>query len=80
MKNLSMKVKDGSAEIDKGSKTMIQEISALQSSAGEIESRMENISSGIRKLNTSAQDVSNLAADSHASIEKISGIANGFVS
>jgi methyl-accepting chemotaxis protein len=39
---------------------------------------MEEMSGGIKNINTSAQEVSHLAAATHASIEKISAIANGF--
>jgi methyl-accepting chemotaxis protein len=39
---------------------------------------MEEISGGIRSINSGAQEVSNLAGETHASIEKISVIADGF--
>jgi methyl-accepting chemotaxis protein len=78
MNDLSMKVKDGSHEITKGSEIMVKEISALQTSAGEIETRMEEISGGIRNINSGAKEVSGLAATTHSSIEKISVIADGF--
>jgi methyl-accepting chemotaxis protein len=57
---------------------MLQEIDALQGSAGEIEIRMEEISNSIKSLDAGAQEVSELAVTAHSSIEKISDIANGF--
>jgi methyl-accepting chemotaxis protein len=78
MKDLTMKVRDGSLEMNQSSEAMVKEIGLLQTSATEIETRMEEISGGIGTINTGAQEVSSLAAATHASIEKISGIANGF--
>jgi len=78
MKDLTMKVRDGSLEMNQSSETMVKEISTLQGSAAEIETRMEEISGGIGTINQGAQELSSLSAATHASIEKISGIANGF--
>jgi methyl-accepting chemotaxis protein len=78
MRDLTMKVKDGSQEMNQSSEAMVREISTLQNSAGEIETSMEEISGGISSINTGAQEVSSLAAATHASIDKISGIANSF--
>jgi methyl-accepting chemotaxis protein len=64
--------------MNRSSEAMVREIDALQGSAVEIETRMEEISGGINTINEGAKEVSNLAAATHASIEKISGIANGF--
>jgi len=78
MRDLTMKVEDGSKEMNQSSGEMVKEISALQNSAVEIETSMEEISDGIGIINVGAQEVSSLAAATHASINKISGIANGF--
>jgi methyl-accepting chemotaxis protein len=78
MRDLTMKVEDGSKEMDQSSEEMVKEISALQNSAVEIETSMEETSDGIGIINVGAQEVSSLAAATHASIDKISGIANGF--
>jgi len=78
MKDLTMKVRDGSLEMNQSSETMVKEINTLQNSSTEIETRMEEISGGIGTINVGAKEVSSLAAATHASIEKISGIANGF--
>jgi methyl-accepting chemotaxis protein len=78
MKDLTMKVRDGSLEMNQSSEAMVKEINSLQSSAAEIETRMEEISGGIGTINQGAQEVSSLAAATHDSIEKISGIADGF--
>jgi methyl-accepting chemotaxis protein len=78
MRDLTMKVEDGSKEMDQSSEEMVKEISALQNSAAEIETSMEETSDGIGIINVGAQEVSGLAHTTHASIEKISGIDNGF--
>jgi methyl-accepting chemotaxis protein len=78
MNELTMKVKDGSQEMTKGSEVMVREIGSLQGSAGEISSSMEKMSGSIRDINTGAREVSNLAASARSSIQKISGIADGF--
>ncbi|MDR0301603.1 MAG: methyl-accepting chemotaxis protein [Treponema sp.] len=78
MNNVTAKVKDGSSEINQNNEAMIREIDTLQNSAGEILTNMQDMSDGIKNINTSAQEVSHLAAATHASIEKISVIANGF--
>jgi methyl-accepting chemotaxis protein len=78
MNELTMKVKDGSLEMSQGSEVMVREIGSLQDSAGEISASMEEMSGGIRNLNTGAREVSDLAAAAHASIEKISAIADGY--
>jgi len=49
---------------------------ALQGSAGNISVRTEEMSGGIRNINT--REVSDLAAAVYTSIEKISAIADGF--
>jgi methyl-accepting chemotaxis protein len=78
MNDVTAKVKDGSHEINQNNEAMIREIDTLQNSAGEILTNMEEMSTGIKNINTGAQEVSHLAAATHASIEKISAIANGF--
>jgi len=72
------KVNEGSSEISHGSSVMLNEIKALQSNAGEIMARMEEMSSGIKNVNNGAQGVSELAGNTHTSIQKISVIADGF--
>jgi len=78
MRDLTMKVEDGSKEMNQSSESMVKEISTLQNSAGEIETSMEEISGGINTINIGAHEVSTLAAATRASIDKISGIADGF--
>ncbi|MDR2716503.1 MAG: methyl-accepting chemotaxis protein [Treponema sp.] len=78
MNDATARVNDGCHEISQNNEAMIREIDALQSSAGEILTNMEEMSGGIKNINTSAQEVSHLAAATHASIEKISATANGF--
>jgi len=78
MNDLTSKVGDSSKEMTRSNETVLQEIDALKNSAAEISARMEEMSSGIRNINSGALEVSELAATTHKSIEKISVIANGF--
>ncbi|MDR0443123.1 MAG: methyl-accepting chemotaxis protein [Treponema sp.] len=78
MNDISARVSSDSHAMGQSNQVMLQEISVLQGSAADIETQMEKISGGIKKLNTGAQDVSHMAAATQASIEKISTIADGF--
>jgi methyl-accepting chemotaxis protein len=78
MNQVTARVNEGSHEINQNNEAMIREIDALQNSAGEILTNMEEMSGGIKNINTNAQDVSKLAVATYTSIEKISTIANGF--
>ena len=78
MNEHTAKVGDGSREMSRGNEAMLQEINALQSSAGEISSSMEEMSGGIKNINSGAREVSDLAVTARSSIQKISGIADGF--
>jgi methyl-accepting chemotaxis protein len=78
MNDVTSQVKDGSREIIQGNEVMIREIDTLQNSAGEILTSMEEMSGGIKNINSGAQEVSGLAVNTRSSIQKISTIANGF--
>jgi len=78
MNDITEKVAGGSHEMGRGNEEMLREISALQSSATEVEKRMEEISDGIKNINTGAQEVSALAVNARSSIQKVSVIADGF--
>jgi methyl-accepting chemotaxis protein len=78
MRDLTIKVEDGSKEMNQSSEAMVKEINTLQNSAGEIETSMEETSDGIGIINVGAQEVLTLAHTTHASIDKISGIAKSF--
>jgi len=78
MKDHTEKVNEGSKEISEGSAAMLKEINTLQNSAGEIMTRMEEMSEGIKNINNGAQGVSQMAVNTHSSIQKISVIADGF--
>ena len=78
MNEINTRVSDDSRKMANGNEAMFREISALQGSAAEISARMEEVSGGIRKIKSGAQEVSNLAAASQSSIKKISAIADGF--
>ncbi|MCL1928152.1 MAG: methyl-accepting chemotaxis protein [Treponema sp.] len=71
-------VSDGSQKMNIGSESMLQEIGTLQGSAGEIKTSMEEMSGGIRNINVSAREVSDLAVSARSSIQKISTIADEF--
>jgi len=78
MNDITAKVAGGSHEMGRGNEEMLREIDALQSSATEVEKRMEEISDGIKSINTGAQEVSALAVNAKSSIQKVSAIADGF--
>jgi len=78
MNEITAKVKTGAHEMTLGNDAVLHEIGALESSAGEILSSMQNISGKIHKINTGAKDVSDMAASTKNSIEKISAIADTF--
>ena len=78
MNDINSQVSDYSCSMNRGNEIMLREIHALHGSAAKISSRMEEVSEGIKKINSGAQEVSNLAAASHSSIDKISDIADGF--
>jgi len=78
MNDINSQVSDYSCSMTKGNEIMLREIHALHGSAAKISSRMAEVSEGIKKINSGAQEVSNLAAASHSSIGKISDIADSF--
>jgi methyl-accepting chemotaxis protein len=78
MNEINAQVSGNSRKMAQGNEAVLQEISALHNSATEITSRMEEVSEGIRKIKSGAEEVSNLAAVSHSSVEKISSIVDGF--
>jgi len=78
MNDVIGRVKDGSDEISQGNDAMIREIDILQSSATEILANMEEVSGGIKNINSGAHEVSTLAATTRSSIHKISAIADEF--
>jgi len=78
MNDINSQVSDYSCSMSKGNEIMLREIHALHGSAAKISSRMEEVSEGIKRINSGAQEVSDLAAASHSSIDKISDIADGF--
>jgi len=78
MNDHTEKVNSGAREMDQSSIVMLREINTLQSSAGEIMVRMEEMSDGIKNINNGAHGVSELAVSTRSSIQKISIIADGF--
>ena len=78
MNDHTEKVNNGAREMDQSSFVMLQEIHALQSSAGEIMVRMEKMSEDIKSINNGAHGVSEMAVSTRSSIQKISVIADGF--
>ncbi|MDR0472543.1 MAG: methyl-accepting chemotaxis protein [Treponema sp.] len=78
MDEVNTKVSDGSKEIALENESLLQEIHTLQGSATEISARMGEMSNNINHINAGAREVSDLAAKTHSSIEKISGIVDSF--
>jgi methyl-accepting chemotaxis protein len=78
MKETNARVSDDSRKMAHGNESVLREIGALHGSATEIAARMEEVSDGIRKIKSGAEEVSNLSAVSRSSIEKISSIVDEF--
>jgi len=78
MNETNTQVSDDSRKMAQGNESMLREINALHSHATEISARMGEVSEGIGKIKSGAQEVSNLAAATHSTIEKISSIVNEF--
>jgi methyl-accepting chemotaxis protein len=78
MNETNAQVSENSRKMAQGNEEMLREINALQGSAKEISSRMVEVSEGIGKIKSGAQEVSNLAATTYSTIEKISSIVNEF--
>jgi methyl-accepting chemotaxis protein len=78
MNDITAKVSGDSNDMSQGSEEMLHEMGVLQNSAGEMETRMEEMSGSIKGLNSGAQQVSGLADNTRSSIQKISDIADGF--
>jgi len=78
MNDVTTIVKKGSDEISHGNEAMIREIDILQNSAAEILTNMEEVSGGIKNINSGAHEVSGLAATTQSSIQKISAITDEF--
>jgi len=78
MNETNTQVSDDSRKMATSNELMLREINALHDHAKEISSRMGEVSEGIGKIKSGAQEVSNLAAATHSTIEKISSIINEF--
>jgi len=78
MNDLTAKVRNGSQEMSQGNETVLKEIDALENVASDISLNMAEVLTGIRSINTGAQEVSALAGATRTSIHKISVIADGF--
>ena len=78
MKETNTQVSNDSRKMAQGNDEMLREINTLHDHAKEISSRMEEVSEGIGKIKSGTQEVSNLAATTHSTIEKISAIVNEF--
>ena len=78
MNETNTQVSDDSRKMAQSNESVLKEINVLHGSATEISARMEEVSEGIGKIKSGAQEVSNLAATTHSTIEKISSIVNEF--
>ena len=78
MNETNTQVSDDSRKMAQSNEAVLKEINDLHGSATEISARMGEVSEGISKIKSGAQEVSNLAAATHSTIEKISSIVNEF--
>jgi len=78
MNETNAQVSGDSRKMAQSNELMLREINALHDHAKEISARMVEVSEGIGKIKSGAQEVSNLAATTHSTIEKISSIVNEF--
>ena len=78
MNETNVQVSDDSRKMAQSNELMLREINALHDHAKEISARMIEVSEGIGKIKSGAHEVSNLAATTHNTIEKISSIVNEF--
>ncbi|MDR1869428.1 MAG: methyl-accepting chemotaxis protein [Treponema sp.] len=78
MNETNAQVSGDSRKMADSNESMLREINALHNHAKEISARMVEVSEGIGKIKSGAQEVLNLAATTHSTIEKISSIVNEF--
>ncbi|MDR1893593.1 MAG: methyl-accepting chemotaxis protein [Spirochaetales bacterium] len=78
MNDISVQVRTGSTEMNEGNVSMLREISSLQSQAKEISDNMDEMVQGITRINTGAQEVSELAEVNRSSIKSIAAIVDEF--
>jgi methyl-accepting chemotaxis protein len=78
MNDVSAQVSAGSAEMSQGNESMLKEIGALQSQAGEIAGSVSRMAEDIRNVNTGAQEIAQLALTNQTSIQSISRIVDDF--
>jgi len=78
MNETNTRVSEDSRKMAQGNEEMLREINTLHDHAMEISARMGEVSEGIGKIKSGAQEVSGLAATTHTTIEKISSIVNEF--
>jgi len=78
MNETNAQVSDNSRKMAHSNESVLRETNTLHTSAAEISSRMKEVAEGIDKIKSGAQEVSNLAAASHSTIERISFIVNEF--
>jgi len=78
MNEINSEVSNYSQKMSLENESMLKEINALQTSAAEISARMEEVAEGIKKINSGAKEVSNLAAITRSSAQKISVISDEF--
>jgi len=78
MNESAFNVKNGSGAMREGSDRILGEIASLQDQSKDISLGMENISKDINTISAGAGSVSQLAGDTHAAVEKIRNIVNGF--
>ena len=78
MNEITAEVKIDSSAMQEGNDTMLNEIGSLQDQSKDITLGMENINLEMRAINTGAEEVFKLAGDTHAAVEKIKKVVDGF--
>jgi methyl-accepting chemotaxis protein len=78
MNDITSQVRTGSREMNEGNTSMLREIGTLQEHAQEISLRMDEMATGVTRINTGAQDVSGLAVSNQDTIQKIAAIVKDF--
>jgi methyl-accepting chemotaxis protein len=78
MNDITAEVKTGSKEMNEGNSTVLQEMNKLQSDSREISGSMETMAESVTRVNKGAGQVSSLAENTQAAIQKITEIVDSF--
>jgi methyl-accepting chemotaxis protein len=79
MNGISGKVSEGSKDIGRNIDVMAGQINSLEASAVDISSSVNEMFTGIKNINSGAQQVSDLSVINRSSIQKISKVVDEFI-